>query len=75
VQPKLSLTATGGKILKFRVTDAGDPVAGAKVKIGGKTLTTSASGFARIDLPKGKVSATASAPGYAASASVTVRSA
>jgi hypothetical protein len=75
VLPRLQLAATGGKVLRFRVSDAGDPVAGAKVKVGGRTLTTDAAGVARVDLPRGRLSATASAPGYAASAAVRVASA
>jgi hypothetical protein len=74
VLPRLSLTATGGKILRFRVTDAGDPVAGAKVRIGSRTLTTDSAGRAQVDLPKGKLSATATATGYSASAAVRVTS-
>jgi hypothetical protein len=54
---------------KFRVLDAGVPVAGAKVKVGGKTKTTGSEGRATIKLgPFGKkkksVVAKASRDGY-----------
>ena len=54
--PRLSLTVLfsreekkGGQLLRrlsLRVTDAGDPVQGATVKLGGRTLRTAASGKA-----------------------------
>jgi hypothetical protein len=74
VWPKLSLTgARKGKSIVFRVTDAGDPVAGASVKAGGKTLKTNASGRATLaKAPSGRVKATASKAGYAP-AGATVR--
>jgi hypothetical protein len=74
VLPKLSLAASGGEVLHFRVTDAGDPVAGAKVKVGRRTLTTDTAGRAHVDLARGKVSATASAVGYVASDAVQLTS-
>jgi hypothetical protein len=74
VLPQLTLAASGGKILHFRVTDAGDPVAGATVKVGGKTLPTDSAGRAHVDLRRGKVSAAASAAGYASSAAVKLTS-
>jgi len=71
ISPGLTLTAKGGNAASFRVTDAGDPVAGATVKIGGKTLKTNAKGVASIDLPAGSYKAAASKAGYAsATASV-----
>ena len=52
--PRLSLTVLfsrtekkGGQLLRrlsLRVTDAGDPVAGATVKVAGRTLRTAANG-------------------------------
>jgi hypothetical protein len=67
VWPKLSLTASrSGATIAFRVTDAGDPVAGASVKAAGKTLKTSASGRATLaKAPSARVKATASKAGYA----------
>ena len=67
VWPKLSLAgARSGTKIVFRVTDAGDPVAGATVKAGGKSLKTAANGTATLSpAPKGRVKATASKAGYA----------
>jgi hypothetical protein len=75
VWPKLSLTgARKGTTITFRVTDAGDPVAGAKLKAAGKTLTTSRNGTAKLTkAPGGRVKASATKAGYAASAPTTVR--
>jgi hypothetical protein len=74
VRAMLSLAASGGKVLRFVVTDAGDPVAGAKIAVAGRTLTTSSGGRAQVDLPKGTFTAVAAAPGYAPSATVKVGS-
>ena len=65
--PKLSLTGSRkGATIAFRVTDAGDPVAGATVKAGGKTLKTNAAGRATLaKAPAGRVKATASKAAYA----------
>jgi hypothetical protein len=56
----LSLSSNHGQItnthankVTFTVTDAGDPVAGAKVKIAGKTLTTGKNGKATATFAKG----------------------
>jgi hypothetical protein len=67
VWPKLELTGSrAGKTIVFRVTDAGDPVAGAIVKAAGKTLKTAANGRATLSrAPSGRVKATASKAGYA----------
>src|SRR5206468_525112 len=51
VRPRLGLTAasrkTGrGRVITFRVVDAGDPVGGATVKVGNRSLKTHATGFA-----------------------------
>jgi hypothetical protein len=73
IWPRLSLTGKrAGKTIVFRVLDAGDPVAAATVKAGGKTLKTVANGTATLgNAPSGKVQAAASKAGYApASASV-----
>jgi len=78
VQPKLSLTASvraaaGHRVIVFRVLDAGDPVGGATVKAGGKTLKTAANGTGTLrNAPAGRVKATAAKAGYAP-ASLTVR--
>lgn len=74
VLPGLSLSCKGGKVVSCTVTDAGDPVAGAKVKVGGKTLTTNAQGKASADLPAGSFTAVASRAGYTG-ASAKVKSA
>jgi hypothetical protein len=67
VWPKLSLAGSrSGKSIVFRVTDAGDAVARATVKAGGKTLKTDASGRATLaQAPGGRVKATASKAAYA----------
>jgi hypothetical protein len=47
------------------VTDAGDPVAGAKVTVAGKTKSTNASGIAKLSAPaSGTVTVTVTSPGY-----------
>ena len=74
VRPALALLARGGKVLSFVVTDAGDPVAGAKIAVGGRTLTTNSVGRAQVDLRKGTFTAIAKAPGYTASAAMKVAS-
>jgi hypothetical protein len=52
--------------LKVTVTDAGDPVSGAKVKAAGKTATTNGSGLATLSLGKSvkHVTVKITAPGY-----------
>ena len=42
----------------------GDPVAGATIKVGGRTLHADVSGKASIDLPRGRFKAVATKPGY-----------
>jgi hypothetical protein len=75
ILPGLSLTAKktkGGKTL-FTVTDAGDAVAGAKVKVKGDgSATTGKKGTVTLKLAKGKHSVSASKKGYA-SATVSKR--
>jgi hypothetical protein len=74
----LAQLALGARAAKTKVTisahDAGDPVAGATVVVGGRHLKTDAHGVASLTLRAGSYSATAAAPGYApASTRVTVR--
>lgn len=65
VLPGLTLTVTRGKTrTTFRVWDAGDPVKGATVAVGGRTLVTSAAGSASADLRPGRYTAKASRAGY-----------
>ena len=76
VQPKLSLRATkkatknGATLVTVHVTDAGDAMAGAKVKgLPGGTKTTDAKGTVVVTFPKGKggtFALTASKAGYVA---------
>jgi hypothetical protein len=68
VLPRLQVDGTRrGSSIEFRVLDAGDAVAGARVKAGGKTLTTAANGKTTLTrAPTGRVKAAASKPGYAA---------
>jgi hypothetical protein len=77
ILPGLTLKAKKGKKGKtlFTVTDAGDAVKGAKVKVkGGGSGKTSKAGTVSLSLAKGKHSATASLKGYAsATLSVKVR--
>lgn len=74
-QASLSISAKPGKItnthsnkVTFTVNDDGDPVAGAKVKIAGKTLTTGKNGTVSFTFAKGAkpgtYTATASATDY-----------
>ncbi|HLN06401.1 MAG TPA: hypothetical protein VK217_08990, partial [Acidimicrobiales bacterium] len=48
-----SITNTASRKVTFTVTDAGDPVAGAYVKVDGHSATTSAAGTATITFAKG----------------------
>ena len=61
----LGARASKGKVT-ISVRDAGDPVAGAAVSVGGKSVTTDANGRATLTLRRGSYSARASVPGYAA---------
>jgi hypothetical protein len=45
--------------------DAGDPVAGASIKVAGRRVLTGANGQATVVLRRGSYSASATAPGYA----------
>jgi hypothetical protein len=86
MQPGLTLTASPSKLkaggsphkVTLRVTDAGSPVKGATVKVGGKTAKTGAGGSASFTLGPFRqaqlLRARATKAGYvAASASVRVR--
>jgi hypothetical protein len=64
VLPGLTLACKGGRVVSCTVTDAGEPVGAAKVRIGGRTLTTNARGRVSADLPAGTLAATASKAGY-----------
>jgi hypothetical protein len=71
VFPKLSISKSVGKSKRgkrsvtFTVTDAGDPVSGASVKVGKKKGKTGANGRVTLSLPPGSLKEKASAPGYA----------
>ena len=56
----------------YRVLDAGFGVAGASVRVGGRTLTTDGKGRAKVKLARGRYKATASKTNYV-SASVRFR--
>jgi Carboxypeptidase regulatory-like domain len=79
VLPVLSLRASvthtkAGPKVSFSVRDAGDPVAGATITVGGKRSKTDSKGQASVALRPGSYSAGATAPGYApASAKLSVR--
>lgn len=65
VRPPLSLLVKkGAKKVTFKVIDAGDPVPGAKIKFGAKTLTSNAQGKATAPRPKSTTKATAKKSGY-----------
>jgi hypothetical protein len=66
VRPGLTLRCRGGKVIRCTVSDAGDPVAGAKIKIGGKTLTSNSKGKVSVNLPPGTFGAKATKGGYTA---------
>ena len=72
-QLSLSAQATRTKVT-ISARDAGDPVAGATIKVGGKQLRTATNGRVSLTLRPGSYSASATAPGYSpASAPVSVR--
>ncbi|WP_028062047.1 hypothetical protein [Solirubrobacter soli] len=65
VLPGLTLAAKrSGNTVTFTVTDAGDPVSGAKVKAGGKSATTASNGKVKLTL-KSKTASQATKSGYA----------
>jgi hypothetical protein len=72
--PGLTLTARGGRRAVFGVTDAGDAVSGATIRVAGHTVTTNGRGQASVTLPSGRYTATASKDKYvSASAALRVR--
>jgi hypothetical protein len=73
--PGLTLEATSGARPSFRVLDAGDPVAGAKVTVAGRSGTTASNGRVSISVPRaGRYTAQATKAKYVgADARVTVR--
>ncbi len=73
VRPRLSLGCKGGKIVSCTVADAGDPVAGAKVKIGAKTRISNSHGKVAANVPAGLLTVVAAKGGYKG-ASTRVRS-
>jgi hypothetical protein len=76
VLPRLSLHASslGQGDVRFVVTDAGDPVGGAKVTLRGRVATTTASGVTTLHVARGSAQATATKGGYiGASAHLVVR--
>jgi hypothetical protein len=65
INPGLTLRARKHKgHVTFTVTDAGDPVRGAKVRLGGKSGKTNGRGRVTLDFKRGKAKATAD--GYTA---------
>jgi hypothetical protein len=63
--PGLSLSAVGGRgRASFRVTDAGNPVAAAHIRVAGHTLRTNGEGRARVHLRRGRYLASASKRQY-----------
>jgi hypothetical protein len=64
VRPGLTLRCQGGKVINCTVSDAGDPLGGAKVTIGGKTLTSNSKGKVSVNLPPGTFVAKATKGGY-----------
>jgi hypothetical protein len=75
VLAQLALSARAAKAkVTISARDAGDPVAGVKITVAGKHLTTDAHGLVSLTLRPGSYSASAIAAGYApASAKVSVR--
>ena len=82
--PGLTLTRSPTSIrvkrkatVKFRATDAGAPVAGATVTIGGRSAKTNASGYASVAVgpykTKRTLTARVSKPGYVAAKTTVVR--
>lgn len=69
VLPGLSLScAARGTTVRCLVADAGDPVSGASVKIGGKQLKTGAQGTVTAKLTSGTLAVAASKAGYTGAA-------
>ena len=54
--PKLTLAAKSGKgKVTIKITDAGDPIKGAKVKVGKKTKKTNGKGVDDLQAEEGQV--------------------
>ena len=69
VLPGLSLSCTArGKIVRCLVADAGDPVSGATVEIGGKQLKSGAQGTTTMTLRAGTFAVVAAKAGYTGAA-------
>jgi hypothetical protein len=64
VLPGLTIACAGGKVVRCLVTDAGDPVRGARVRIGGRTLVTNRQGRVERDLSRGSYIVRATRTGY-----------
>jgi hypothetical protein len=63
--PPLSLACAAGRTISCSVTDAGDPVAGAKVEIRGKTFLTNAQGRVTAHVARGPAKVVVTKAGYA----------
>jgi hypothetical protein len=63
VRSSIARRRGGGAVVTFRVLDAGDPVAGARVRAAGKSGATDATGTVRLVVRRGAV-ATATKAGY-----------
>jgi len=59
----VNATSKGGTVT-VKVTDAGDPVAGSRVSLAGRTLQTNAKGEATANLPAGSYKIGASKARY-----------
>src|SRR5262249_2670190 len=63
--PPLSLACAGKRSIACSVTDAGDPVEGARVEVGGKTFVTDARGRVTAHVARGAANVVAAKAGYA----------
>ena len=72
VLPALSVACVGGKVVRCSVTDAGEAVRNAAVRLGPKILKTSRQGRVELDLPRGSYIVRVTKRGYAV-ATVRVR--
>jgi hypothetical protein len=64
VLPGLALSCRGGRPIVCTVRDAGDPVPGASVTLGGRTRTTGLRGRVEVVLPRGAYLVRAAKDGY-----------
>jgi hypothetical protein len=67
--PPLSLACTGNRDVTCSVADAGDPVPGAKVAIGGKSFVANAQGRVKARVARGAANAVATKAGFASARS------